>query len=104
MVKKKVRQLNRPPRSLGSARVLHWAAVHASVGFRGRTLLFVDRKELGRVPRLAICEEEKIGVLLLHCNGRWRSLGCSAHKSVAAAKEKAEWIYPGLAEHWRAAK
>jgi hypothetical protein len=67
-------------------------------------LLLVDGKELGRVPRLAICEDEKIGVLLFHCNRSWTVLGCSGHESIAAAKEKAEWIYPGLAEHWHTAK
>jgi len=41
-----------PPRLLDSARLLQYAVIDASIGFRGRTLLFVDGKELGRVPQL----------------------------------------------------
>jgi hypothetical protein len=86
---------------LDSARVLHYANVDEDVAYAGRTLLFVDGKELGKVPNLAICEESASGgVLLFHCSRAWKVLGCSAHKSVAAAKEKAEQIYPGLGDRW----
>lgn len=102
MVKKK-RSLSSPPPVLDSARLLHYVRVDKSVGYVGRTLLFVGGRELGRSPYLAICEDLKMGVLLFHCNRNWAVLGCSAHGSVAAAKKKAEWIYPGLMPHWNAA-
>jgi hypothetical protein len=100
---KNKRSLPKPPPVLDSARLLHYASIDRSVGYVGRTLLFVDGKELGRSPRLAICEDHKLGVLLFHCNRNWRVLGCSAHDSVAAAKKKAERIYPGLSTRWSAA-
>lgn len=92
---------SRPSRVLDSAPVLCYANVDKNVGYSGCTLLFVDGRELGRVPKLAICSEEASGgVLLFHCDDAWHALGCSAHKSIEAAKEKAEMIYPGLSSHW----
>ena len=98
----KKRRLPKPPPVLDCARVLHYALVDKSVGYVGRTLLFVDGKELGRVPLMAICEDRKVGVLLFHCNRNWKVLGCSGHDSVAAAKRKAECTYPGLSEQLEA--
>ena len=96
---------SKPPQLLDSARVLHYANVDKGVGFAGRTLLFVDGKELGKVPNLAICAEVSSGgVLLFHCSRAWKVFGCSAHDSVEAAKEKAERIYPGLSSRWVEAK
>ena len=90
-----------PPPVLDSARVIEYAVLSESVGYSGRTLLFVDGKELGRVPSLAICEDKRLGgVLLFHCDHEWTVLGCSAHDSVAKAKERAERIYPGLSACW----
>ncbi len=44
---------------------------------------------------LAICADQKPpGVMLFHCNSEWKALGCSAHGSVAEAKDRAEGIYP----------
>lgn len=69
--------------------------------FVGRTLLFVDGVELGRMPRLAICEERKTsGVLLIHCDQEWNPLGCSAHDSPQSARQKAQRIYPNIDERW----
>jgi hypothetical protein len=104
MAKKKPQP--KPPPVLGCSRVLHYAVVDKTVGFVGRTLLFVgtkELKELGRVPCLAICEDRGTGVLLFHCSRNWKTLGCSAHDSVDAARKKAEGIYPGLSTHWKAA-
>jgi hypothetical protein len=90
---------------LDSAPVLHYANVDTGVEYAGRTLLFVGGKEVGRVPNLAICAEVSSGgVLLFHCNYAWEVFGCSAHDSVAAAKEKAEPIYPDLSSRWVEAK
>jgi len=90
-----------PPPVLACARVLHYAVVDSVVRFAGRTLLFVDGKELSQVPRLVICEErERSEALLFHCTADWDILGCSAHKSVAKAKAHAETIYHGVATRW----
>jgi hypothetical protein len=83
------------------ARLLHYAIVDGTVQFPGRTLLFVDGKELGQVPCLAICENKKLSeVLLFHCDSEWNRLGCSAHPSVAEAKARAERIYVGISARW----
>lgn len=83
------------------SRLLCYAIVDRTVQFSGRTFLFVDGKELGQVPCLAICENKKLSeVLLFHCDKEWNTLGCSAHPSVGKAKEKAERIYPGLSACW----
>jgi hypothetical protein len=103
---KKKRSMLKPPPVLDCARVLHYVRIDKSIGYAGRTLLFVgtkELKELGRMPCLAICEDRKTGVLLFHCNHNWKVLGCSGHESVVAAKKKAEWIYPDISVHWVAA-
>ena len=75
--------------------------MEGTVQFSGRTLLFVDGKELGQVPCLAICENKKLSeVLLFHCDSEWNTSGCSAHSSVAKAKAKAERVYAGISARW----
>ena len=94
----------KPAPVIDCARLLHYAFVEKSIVYSGRTLLFVDGKEVGRVPCLAICEYEgSKEVLLFHCKRDWRVIGCSAHESVFAAKQRAEGVYPGLSSHWREA-
>ena len=100
---KRRRPIRKPPPVIDCARVLCYARINKFVGYAGRALLFVDGKELGRVPCMAICESQKIGILLFHCCRNWKTLGCSGHESVAAAKKKAESIYPGLSSRWIAA-
>jgi len=83
------------------SRLLCYAIVEGTVQSSGRTLLFVDGKELGQVPCLAICENKKLAeVLLFHCDSDWNTLGCSAHPSVAEAKARAEGIYAGISTRW----
>jgi hypothetical protein len=81
--------------------LLHYAVLDGGVEFSGRSLLFVDGKELGAVPCLAICEDTKTpGVLLFHCAIDWHVLGCSAHESVPEAKDRAEGVYRGVSTRW----
>ncbi len=90
-----------PPPVLASARVLFYATVNDSVKFMGRTLLFVDGKELGPVPCLAICKQETSNeALLLHCDSEWNTLAGSGHASPDDAKARAERIYAGLSTRW----
>jgi len=94
-----------PPPVLDCARVLHYVIIDKSIEVSGRSLLFVDGKELGEVPCLAICEGKKTGgVLLFHCTRDWTVLGCSAHKSVTDAQVHAEGIYKGTSSRWVDAK
>jgi ClpX C4-type zinc finger protein len=91
-----------PPPAICSERVLQYAVLDESVGFNsGHRLMFVDGKELGKVPRLAICAEKKTSKFLIYyCDGYWRSIGVSGHDSVVAAKRRAELIYPGSSAKW----
>jgi len=90
-----------PPPVLACARVIEYAVSKEFVRYSGHTLLFVDGKELGQVPCLAISEEKRpSGVLLFHCDREWLVLGCSSHGSVGEAKDRAERIYPGISACW----
>ena len=96
------RNKNVPPPAIDCARVLSYAAVDVGVQFAGRTLLFVDGKELGPPPRLAICEDVKTGrILLFHCTRRWRVLGCSGYATPEEAKLRAAGIFHGVSSQWK---
>ena len=91
----------KPPPLLGSARLLEYAMPDESVNYSGHSSLFVDGRELGVVPCLAICKpSEGPSVLLFHCSDDWTVLGAAEYTSLAEAKNRAERIYPGLSSHW----
>jgi hypothetical protein len=72
-------QTAKPPPVLASARVLAYAILDGSVGFSGRSRVFVESRELGRVPRLVIAEGlEAADVVLLYCDDDWNVLAASA--------------------------
>ena len=90
-----------PPPILDSACVLEYVVLDDSVQFSGRTLLFVEGKELGPTPCLAICQNlEDAAILLFHCDRDWRVLGVAGYKSVDEAKSSAERIYSGITKGW----
>lgn len=90
-----------PPPVLDGARVLKYAVLDGSVKFSGRTLLFVDGKELGPAPCLAICENlDDRDILLFHCQRDWEVLGAAGYASVGEAEKRAETTYPGVSRHW----
>jgi ClpX C4-type zinc finger len=94
-------RVENPPPVLDCARLLHYAVLDAAVKFSGRSLLFVDGKELGAVSCLAICEDKNTtGVLLFHCAVDWCVLGCSAHDTVSDAKARAERVYNSVSTRW----
>jgi hypothetical protein len=93
-----------PPPVLDCARLIEFAILDTGVEFAGHSLLFVDGKELGAVPRLAVCEDVKTSdILLFHCAADWKVLGCSAHPSIADAESRAEHIYQGVCSRWTTA-
>jgi hypothetical protein len=77
--------------------LLQYAVLTDSVGFTaGHGLFFVDGKEIGRVPYLAICEDrESEEPTLYFCGDDWSPIGIAPCASIEAAKRKAERIYPG---------
>src|SRR5260370_36143249 len=95
------RTLPVPPPVLDSARVIEYAVLDKSVRYSGHSSLFVDGRELGPVPRLAICQPlDGASALLFHCSGEWTVLGAAEYPSVREAKNRAERIYPGVSSHW----
>jgi hypothetical protein len=101
----KSRRQSVPPPAIDCARVLSYAALDVGVQFSGRTLLFVDGKELGPAPCLAICEDVRTGdTLLFHCTREWQVLGCSGHTTVDEAKSRAEEIFHGVSSRWKDAE
>ncbi len=91
----------KPPPVMASARVLEYAVLDGSVGFSGKSRVFVENRELGRVPRLAIGEALEAGeVLLLYCDDEWRVLAAAGYPSPTHAKARAERTYPGVSRLW----
>jgi len=102
MAKRKERHPPNPPPEICTQRVLQYAVLDDSVGFSsGHGLMFVDGKELGRVPCLAICEDtNSSGVMLYYCNRDWNMVGVSGPYVIAAAKKRADRLFPGSLACW----
>lgn len=83
--------------------LLEYALLNHSVGFnRGHALFFVDGKEIGPVPCLAICKDkDSEGFHVYYCDSEWKPVGFSpSWASIEKAKHRAESIYPGSASSW----
>jgi hypothetical protein len=91
----------KPPPVLASARVLEYAVIDDSVGYSGKSWVFVGDRELGRVPRLAVCEALDTGeILLLYCDADWGVVAAARYDSPKRAKARAERTYPGVSRRW----
>jgi len=95
----------RPPRriTLNDSQLLCYAVLDESVGYTaGHGLFFVDGKEIGRVPCLAICHDKDTQLFTLYyCDANWTLLGVAAdYPSIDAAKHRADRIYPGSSSCW----
>lgn len=92
------------PPLIDCTRVLHYAIVDASVRYTPNGRIFVGDVELGAVPRLAIVRNlVDEGIMLLHCDEEWASLGSSGSGTVEAVMAHANRRYEGLEQKWRAA-
>ena|SRR6266850_1211090 len=93
-----------PPAITSNDRVLLcYAVLDESVGYTaGHGLFFVDGKEIGKVPCLAICEDkDSRNFTLYYCDRDWSLLGVAAdYESVDAAKRRADRIYPRSSSRW----
>jgi hypothetical protein len=90
-----------PPPVLDHGRVLEYAVLNDRVEYSGHSLLFVDGKEVGPVPRIAICQSlNNPDIVLLHCDNDWNVLGAGIFNSAGEAKSRAEKTYPGVATCW----
>lgn len=90
-----------PPPALASVEVLEYAILDESVGYSGQSRAFVDGRDIGRVPRLAVgAAPEKGEALLFHCAEDWSILATGRYASPALAKARAEQTYPGVSHCW----
>lgn len=82
--------------------LLHYAVLNDSVGYNsGHRLMFVDQKEIGKVPCLAICQDKDSTQFVLYfCGSDWSLIGIASYDTIAAAKQSAERIYPGSSACW----
>lgn len=100
-----MRRPRKPPPAIAQAQVLEYAVLPRSVPFAGDGSIFVGKAggallPLARAPRLVICRGTEGGVLLTFCDGRWRYVASTGHKTVAEAKSRAERIYSGASRYW----
>ena len=96
---------NIPPPIIGlnDRLLLQYAVLDESVGYTvGHKLFFVDGKQIGRVPCMAICQDKETSLFTLYyCDEEWSFLGVATnYESVDAAKRQAERIFPGLSARW----
>jgi hypothetical protein len=82
--------------------LLHYAVLNDSVGYNfGHGLMFVGEEEIGKVPCLAICQDRNTPQFTLYyCDSDWSPIGMASYDTVAAAKRRAELIYPGSTACW----
>jgi ClpX C4-type zinc finger len=92
-----------PPPVLHMARVLAFAVLDESVRWTGRQRVYVDGKELGPVPRLALCQNVSGGTkdfLVFYCDDDWEVLGITGGRTLDSAKASAERAYSGVTAKW----
>lgn len=95
----------RPPHKITSddSALVCYAVLDESVGYTsGHGLLFVDGKEIGKVPCLAICKNKQSGLYTLYyCDSDWSATGVATnYESVESAQRRANRIYPGSSMKW----
>jgi hypothetical protein len=91
----------KPPPIISNCRVTHYAIRDGGIPFVGRTHLFVDDKELGAVPCMAIAEGRRHRGVLFYCTRNWNCKGVVPYDTTQEAKRAAERNYPGLSLKWR---
>jgi hypothetical protein len=83
-------------------RITHYVIRDRSLRFVGPSRLFVNGKELGAVPRLAIGESRDRKHALLHCGPTWNVRGVEEYDSLEETRRAAERLYPGISQRWLA--
>jgi hypothetical protein len=95
----------KPPHALANAAVIEYVTLPDFVHHVSTAGLYVNGKELGSVPCLAICQNVgKDEFLLLYCDGEWNVLAVVACASVREARARAERQYPGVSICWTQAQ
>ena len=90
---------NRPPNpppiiTLNDSALLCYAVLDESVGYKvNHGLFFVDGKEIGKVPRLAICRDKDLGLFTLYyCDDNELPRG-GCQLSVSRSREESSRAY-----------
>ncbi len=91
-----------PPPVLAGLHVVEYAEADESVVFEQRRTLNVDGQWLGKVPRLAICQDfDTLEFAIQHCADDWEPLGIAGgYASIAHAKSAIERSYHGVSAKW----
>ena len=90
-----------PPPVMFDTWVSHWARLGRGVHFSGRSRAYMDSREIGRAPCLAIGRSfADSSVLLLQCGPSWHVRGYLSYSSIREAKAGAERSYPGVGTYW----
>jgi hypothetical protein len=93
--------MEKPPSVINSARIIAYAVLDESVCYRGHSSLFVDGKEVGAVPCLAIGQDlNDTEIFLFHCDRDWAVLGVVGYASINEAKDHANRLYAGVSNRW----
>ena len=103
---------SKPPQYLDGAKVLKYVHINSEVPFTGKSNLYFINPDLpkndpnystkiGRVPNLAICQNEgDSDYLLFYCNKDWGVLFAAGCESVESAIKKAAVDYVGIENNW----
>jgi hypothetical protein len=96
------RPFSAPPPVLAGLYVVEHAEADESIIFEQRRTLNVDGQWLGRVPRLAICQDfDTHEYAIQHCTENWEPLGiASNYASIEEAKAAIERSYHGIRAKW----
>jgi len=94
-----------PPPVLAGLYVVEYADADESIVFEQRRTLNVDGEWLGRVARLAICQDfDTLEYAVQHCAQDWEPEGIAGgYASIQKAKDAVERSYHGISTKWIAA-
>jgi hypothetical protein len=90
------------PIELNGVRVMAMAFVDAGVRPTGNTIHHVAGELVGPAHALAVVAyPSQPGFYLLYCDRAWQVLTDTWHRSLAEAKEQAEFEYAGVSGAWK---
>lgn len=103
MAKKKVSTHPAPPPAvIDGFRILYYAHIRPPIVYSGHSSIFVDGREVGCVPRVAVGEGLRgEGIAFLLCDRHWHARAHGGdYKSVSEARRRVERMYPGVDQAW----
>ena len=90
------------PEKMGDMKIVCFASIDPKHRHTRRTRLMIDRKAIGSLRGLAICEGlGHHSFYMFSCNDAWASITDSWHQSLKEAHTQAESEYAGVSETWK---